>query len=125
MFREEEVIQLSNDNGLELSPDEKIYMRSKLVTLLHEPEYPKLEKQGEGVLFLTDRRLLFDNKQNGEVLSYPFEVIRGRSTERNSIFQIILEDDIARFIMPEESVYKWGVLYDFIRRRGGYRDEEY
>jgi hypothetical protein len=37
----------------------------------------------------------------------------------------VLENDIARFIMDEESCYKWEVIYDHIRLRGGYRDEEY
>ena len=125
MFREEEIIPLANERELELAPDEQIYLRSKRVELLHEPVYPNLEKEGDGILYLTDRRLIFENEENGAVTPYPFELIRGRSTERNNIFQVIMEEDIARFIMSEESCYKWEVVYDHIRRRGGYKDEEY
>ena len=125
MFREEEMIPLANERDLDLLPDEQIYLRSKRVELLHEPVYPNLEKEGDGILYLTDRRLIFENEENGAVTPYPFELIRGRSTERNNIFQVIMEEDIARFIMSEESCYKWEVVYDHIRRRGGYKDEEY
>ena len=125
MFREEEMIPLANERDLDLLPDEQIYLRSKRVELLHEPAYPNLEKEGDGILYLTDRRLIFENEENGAVTPYPFELIRGRSTERNNIFQVIMEEDIARFIMSEESCYKWEVVYDHIRRRGGYKDEEY
>jgi len=125
MFREEEMIPLANERDLDLLPDEQIYLHSKRVELLHEPVYPNLEKEGDGILYLTDRRLIFENEENGAVTPYPFELIRGRSTERNNIFQVIMEEDIARFIMSEESCYKWEVVYDHIRRRGGYKDEEY
>ena len=125
MFREEEITPLVNERELELTQDEQIYLRSKRVELLHEPVYPNLEKEGDGILYLTDRRLIFENEDSGDITSYTFELIRGRSTERNNIFQVILEDDIARFIMSKESCYKWEVVYDHIRRRGGYKDDEY
>jgi 1-acyl-sn-glycerol-3-phosphate acyltransferase len=126
MFQEEEISPIENDSPLlDLAPDEQIFLRSRRVLLMHEPEYPRLEKEGDGILFCTDRRLIFENKDTGTLKYFPFESIRGRSTERNNIFQLILEDDIARFIMPEESCYKWEVVYDHIRRRGGYREEEF
>lgn len=125
MFREEEITPLVNERELELTQDEQIYLRSKRVELLHEPVYPNLEKEGDGILYLTDRRLIFENEDSGDITSYTFELIRGRSTERNNIFQVILEDDIARFIMSKESCYKWEVVYDHIRRRGGYKNDEY
>jgi hypothetical protein len=99
-------------------------MKSKTLTLLHEPEYPKLEEVGNGILYLTDRKLIFCQQDNNSQISYPFENIRGKSTERNNIFQLVLEDDIARFEMHSESCYKWEVVYDYIRRRGGYLEEE-
>lgn len=125
MFREEEIIPLENDGGVELARDEQLFLCSKRVTLLHEPMYPKLEKSGEGILYLSSTRLIFRNEEDSSFKSYPFEAIRGRSTERNNIFQLILKDDIARFIMQEESCYKWEAVYDYIRRKGGYRDEDY
>jgi hypothetical protein len=79
---------------------------------------------GDGILYLTDKRLIFYNTNDNSQISYHFENIRGRSTERNNIFQLVLEDDIARFIMQEESCYKWEVIYNYIRKRGGYLEEE-
>jgi len=125
MFREEEIVPLGKERGVTLDSGEQLFLRSKRVTLLHEPEYPTLEKVGDGTLYLSSKRLIFKNEKNGSTISYPLELIRGRSTERNNIFQLVLQDDIARFIMEEESCYKWEVVYDHIRRRGGYRDEEY
>ncbi|MBN2325471.1 MAG: 1-acyl-sn-glycerol-3-phosphate acyltransferase [Spirochaetes bacterium] len=125
MFDEAEIIPIENSSGLTLELNEEIYLRSKRVTLLHEPEYPGLEVLGTGILFLTDRRLVFMDQKKHTTLSFRFDEIRGRSTERNNIFQLVLENDIARFIMDEESCYKWEVVYDHIRRKSGYQNEEY
>ncbi len=123
MFKESEIITFSNDIGIVLVDDENIYLKSKRVSLFHEPYYPKLEKVGDGILYLTNKRLLFKNKDDNRVISYSFESIRGRSTERNNIFQIVLEKDIGRFLMTNESCYKWEIFYDYIRKRGGYKGE--
>jgi 1-acyl-sn-glycerol-3-phosphate acyltransferase len=124
MFREEEIVPLPFKSEIDLDSDEPIYMKSKTLTLFHEPEYPKLESMGDGTLYLTDKRLIFVPLNNSERISYPFEEIRGKSTERNNIFQLVLENDIARFLMPSESCYKWEIVYDYIRKRGGYREYE-
>jgi hypothetical protein len=108
----------------ELIPDEDIYLKSKEVALYHEPYYPKLESLGSGFLYLTNKRLLFIRNNDNSIYSYAFEEIRGRSTERNTIFQIVLNNDVARFIMPNESCYKWELIYDHVRRKGGYKSEE-
>ena len=127
MFDEKEIVpQEPADAQLKnvLEREEIIYLSSKKVVLFHEPHYPRLEQIGAGTLHLTNRRLFFLREENEEVYSYPFETIRGRSTERNSIFQVVLEDDIARFDMQEESCYKWELIYDHVRRISGYRSEE-
>jgi 1-acyl-sn-glycerol-3-phosphate acyltransferase len=124
MFREDEIIPLSDNRPEGLDPDEQVYLKSKAVTLFHEPEYPELEKIGNGTLYLTGKRLLFINETDKSSLSYTFEQIRGRSTEVNTVFQIVLDNDIARFEMMQESCYKWETIYDYIRKKGGYRDTE-
>jgi 1-acyl-sn-glycerol-3-phosphate acyltransferase len=108
----------------ELKPNEDIYLKSREVVLHHEPYYPKLESLGSGFLYLTNKRLLFIRNNDNSIYSYAFEEIRGRSTERNTIFQIVLDNDVARFIMPNESCYKWELIYDHMRRKGGYKSEE-
>ncbi len=110
MFKEEEIVPIEVDEKLPLNEGEKIYLKSKKVSLYHEPYYPKLEKVSDGTLFLTSRRLIF-LQDDGKVLSYNFSDIRGNSTERNYIFQIVLDDDIARFEMRNESCYKWEIFY--------------
>ena len=126
MFRENEIIPIEVKEKLPLTEDEKIYLKSKKVELYHEPYYPKLEKVSDGKLYLTSKRLLFciDGSENPEFISYPFSDIRGSSTERNYIFQIVLDNDIARFEMMEESCYKWEIIYRYIRRKGGFTPEE-
>lgn len=142
MFRAEEVIPF--DPGDSRVP-EPAYLRSRTVTLYHEPRYPRLEKVGTGRLLLTDEGLVFVPEQGGAhrndtrghgarengawdpgrgVLSYPFQSIRGRSTELNTVFQVVLDEDIARFEMPEESCYKWELFYDHVRMMRGFNKEE-
>ena len=123
MFKEEEIVPIEVDEKLPLNEGEKIYLKSKEVSLYHEPYYPKLEKVSDGTLFLTSRRLIF-LEDDGKVLSYNFSDIRGNSTERNYIFQIVLDDDIARFEMRNESCYKWEILYRYIRKKEGFKPEE-
>lgn len=123
MFKEEEIVPIEVDEKLPLNEGEKIYLKSKKVSLYHEPYYPKLEKVSDGTLFLTSRRLIF-LEDDGKVLSYNFSDIRGNSTERNYIFQIVLDDDIARFEMRNESCYKWEILYRYIRKKEGFKPEE-
>ena len=124
MFREEEIIPINPAVEVKLENGEKVFLESKEVILYHEPYYPKLERVGKGKLLMTDRRLIFKCDENSKIYSYPFEKIRGRSTELNNVFQIILDDDIGRFVMNEESPYKWEIIYDYIRKKGGYRTEE-
>ena len=126
MFREDEIIPIEVKEKLPLTEDEKVYLKSKKVELYHEPYYPKLEKVSDGKLYLTSKRLLFcpDGSENPEFISYPFSDIRGSSIERNYIFQIVLDNDIGRFEMPEESCYKWEIIYRYIRRKGGFTPEE-
>jgi 1-acyl-sn-glycerol-3-phosphate acyltransferase len=129
MFREDEVLPLKDPgSGLpERRPGERVYLRSRRVTLYREPLYPRIEKVGTGTLFLTDRGLVFVTEGNGDggagsgALSYDFAAILGRSTEKNTLFQIVLEKDIARFRMHGESCYKWELFYDFVRKRSGFR----
>lgn len=121
MFKEEEIVPMADETLKELKSDEKIYLKSKSVTLFHEPVYPKIEKVGGGTLYLTDRRLIFIKKEDNAVFSYGLGEIRGRSTEVNTIFQIVLNEDIGRFEMHEESCYKWEIIYDYIRKKGGYK----
>ena len=123
MFKEEEIVPIEVDEKLPLNEGEKIYLKSKKVSLYHEPYYPKLEKVSDGTLFLTSRRLIF-LQDDGKVLSYNFSDIRGNSTERNYIFQIVLDDDIARFEMRNESCYKWEIFYRYIRKKEGFKPEE-
>ena len=108
----------------ELGAEEELFLSSKEVILLHEPLYPKLERVGCGFLHLTNRRLFFICRENNKIYSYHFPEIRGRSTERNSIFQLVLDEDIARFEMPNESCYKWELIYDHVRKSAGYGSEE-
>jgi len=132
MFREDEITPLKIEEKIPIEKDEHIYLKSKKVTLYHEPYYPKLEKVSDGRLYLTSKRLLFspENINNNEILnnkdfiSYPFSKIRGSSTEQNYIFQIVLDDDIARFEMEEESCYKWEIIYRYIRKKSGFTPEE-
>jgi len=124
MFREEEVKPIEEGFIHPSLSSEKVYLQSGLITLYHEPAYPLLEKVACGRLALTGKGLTFVSQDDEKVHNYPFEDIRGRSTERNTIFQIILDDDIARFEMLHESCYKWEIMYDFIRKRGGFREEE-
>ena len=124
MFKEEEIVPMADETLKELESNEKIYLKSNIVTLFHEPVYPKIEKVGDGTLYLTDKRLIFIKKEDNAVFSYGLGDIRGRSTEVNTIFQIVLNDDIGRFEMHKESCYKWEVIYDYIRNKGGYKEEE-
>ncbi len=124
MFQEKEVVPIEPDINHSALVQETVYLSSKIVTLFHEPQYPKLEKAGMGRLFLTDTGLLFINNRDNSVKIFRFEDIRGRSTEQNTFFQIVLDDDIARFEMKHESCYKWELYYDFIRKQRGYREEE-
>ena len=127
IFKEDEIIPINIDEKLPLENGEKVYLRSKKVTLYHEPYYPKLEKVSDGRLFLTSKRLIFlaNNTNNSDKhIFYPFSEIRGSSTERNYIFQIILDHDIARFEMHEESCYKWEIIYRYVRKKGGFTPEE-
>jgi len=127
MFRENEIVTLDKKeiNYLsEMEPEEELFLKSKKVILYHEPHYPKLEKVGSGRLFLTGKKLIFLPDDGSKPHLYPFEEIRGRSTEQNDFFQIVLDHDIARFQMLEESCYKWEIIYDYIRKKGGFREEE-
>ena len=103
---------------------ETVYLQSKTTTLYNEPRYPRLKKIGTGTLELTSRGLRFDIHKTGDIRFFKFEDIRGRSTERNTFFQIVLDDDIARFEMKNESCYKWETVYDYIRKKGGFREVE-
>ena len=129
MFDEKEIVSM-DDEKLDkpihesLAPEEKVFLRSNSVTLFHEPLYPRLEKVGDGVLYLTNRRLIFLLNGHEKIRSYGFEQIRGRSTERNTLFQIVLDDDIARFEMRNESCYKWEIIYDYVREMAGYSRED-
>ncbi|MFW6137926.1 MAG: lysophospholipid acyltransferase family protein [Spirochaetota bacterium] len=121
MLKPEEIVPLQEDAGnlhpdLELEQNEDVYLKSKKVTLFNQPRYPKLNRISRGTLYLTNRRLFFLPDEKSGLYSYPFKDIRGRSTERNYIFQIILDHDIARFEMPGESCYKWEVVYDHLRK---------
>ena len=124
MFKEDEIVPITDENREQFDPDEIIYLKSKAVTLYHEPFYPELEEIGNGTLYLTEKRLLFSKENDKSLFSYPFDKIRGRSTEVNTVFQIVLDDDIARFEMTQESCYKWETVYDYIRMKGGYTTTE-
>jgi 1-acyl-sn-glycerol-3-phosphate acyltransferase len=124
MFREKEIVPLKEEKPQRLAPDEKVYLKSKTVTFYHQPEYPELEEIGKGTLYLTGKGLIFIKKDDDSFFSYPFENIRGRSTEVNTVFQIVLDDDIARFEMMQESCYKWEIIYDYIRKKGGFKETE-
>jgi len=124
MFKEEEIIPLPYDAAFELDKNESIYLKSKQVLLYHEPYYPKIEKLGYGKTYLTNKRIVFVREKDDKVFSYPFENIRGRSTEQNNFFQITLDDDIARFEMLNESPYKWEIIYDYLRSRVGYKEKD-
>jgi len=136
MFREDEIVPLEHDFGNYLEDGEQVFLQSGEVMLYHEPKYPKLKlkKIDNGKLLLTDRGLVFIKKSDTRSIRYPFENIRGRSTEKNFIFQIlfliltengspnVLEDgrvklDIGRFKMLNESCLKWELFYDFVRKK--------
>ncbi len=125
MFREEEVVPIKHDFDDFIAEEEQVFLISGEITLYNEHQYPKLRKIGEGRLLLTDKGLVFIIKHNGEVIRYPFERIRGRSTEKNYIFQIVLvclrKDgytgfDVSRFEMLNESCLKWELYYDYVRK---------
>ena len=120
MFRAEEIVPVPDPGCPGLAAEERVYLASRRVTLFHEPRYPKLERAGDGRLFLTDGRLVFVPGNGGEARSFRFDAILGRSTEKNTFFQFVLNDDIARFQMNEESCYKWEIVYDYIRRKAGH-----
>lgn len=124
MFREEEVKPIKEGFIHHSLSGEKVYLQSGLINLYHEPLYPLLEKVASGRLALTGKGLTFVSQGEGKVFNYRFEDIRGRSTELNTIFQIILDHDIARFEMLHESCYKWEIMYDYVRKMGGYREED-
>jgi len=116
MVRGEEVVPIQPDTTTFIEENEQVYLQSGVITLYHEPRYPRLKKVDDGRLHLTDRGLVFVKKSNGESIKYPFKEIRGRSTEKNYIFQIgTKERQIARFEMPHESCLKWEIYYDLIK----------
>jgi 1-acyl-sn-glycerol-3-phosphate acyltransferase len=128
MFNENEILPYSPallDNHIQdiLEPEENIYLISKEVILYQQPHYPKLKKLGNGSLYLTNQRIIFVRKSDCKPLSYKFSEISGRSTEKNTFFQIFLYTGLARFKMLNESCYKWEIMYDFIRKKGGYKSE--
>ena len=129
MFREEEIVVLEHDFADHLEDGERVFLQSGEIAFYHERHYPKLKKLDDGRLLLTERGLLFLRKSNGESIRYPFENIRGRSTEKNFIFQIVASDGtgrftIGRFEMPHESCLKWELYYDYIRKKSGFENEE-
>lgn len=123
-FRKEEIVPLDLDPPFSPGIDEHIYLKSNQVILYNEPRYPKLKKVDSGTLYLTSSRLIFVPFHKNEQYSYLFQDIRGRSTEQNFIFQIVLDDTIGRFEMPYESCYKWEVVYDYVRKNAGFDTEE-
>jgi hypothetical protein len=142
MFREDEIVPLLQHDCPALSSRERVYLRSGPVTLHRKPQHPEIEKVGMGTLILTERRFTFVPRgkyyRDGEpdsvsspggeppdscAKSFPFEQIRGRSTEKNIFFQFVLDSDIARFQMHGESCHTWELYYDFVRKKGGYRAE--
>jgi 1-acyl-sn-glycerol-3-phosphate acyltransferase len=120
MFRAEEIVPIPDPGCPGLAAGERVFLASRRVTLFHEPRFPKLERVGGGRLFLTDGRLVFVPGNGAEARSFRFDAILGRSTEKNTFFQIVLRDDIARFQMNEESCYKWEIVYDYVRNKAGY-----
>jgi len=129
MFRDDEIAPLEHDFGTHLEDKEQVYLQSGYISLYYEPKFPKLKKIDDGRLLLTDRGLIFVKKSGGESIRYRFEYIRGRSTEKNFIFQIVVIDDagrfdIGRFEMPGESCLKWELYFDHVRNRSGYSGDE-
>jgi len=124
MFRDEEVVPMEAGINHAALKRETVYLSSKIVTRFYEPQYPRLKEAGKGRLFLTDAGLIFINSRDNSIKIFRFEDIRGRSTEQNTFFQIVLDDNIARFEMKQESCYKWELYYDFLRKKRGFREEE-
>jgi 1-acyl-sn-glycerol-3-phosphate acyltransferase len=131
MFREDEILPIEHSHGSRLEEGEEVYLQSNTSVLYHELKYPKLKKVGEGRLLLTNRGLLFIGAGDNGITRFPFEQIRGRSTEKNFIFQILhcATDGISkyrtwRFEMRRESCLKWELFYDYVRRKSGYKTEE-
>jgi 1-acyl-sn-glycerol-3-phosphate acyltransferase len=123
MFRKEEITPLENDFERYLERDERVYLQSGTISLYNQPCYPKLKKIDDGNLILTEKGLTFIKKSDGNALRYRFENIRGKSTEKNMIFQIVIDASIARFEMVNESCYKWEIFYDYIRKERGFLEE--
>ena len=81
----------------------------------NEARFPKLKKVAYGNLYLTDRGLVFVKKGDGNYIRYRFQEIRGRSSEKSNIFQIVPDDGhLERFKMNKESCLKWEVYFDCI-----------
>jgi 1-acyl-sn-glycerol-3-phosphate acyltransferase len=121
MVREDEIVPIEPYTDSFLEEDEKVYLQSGDIELYYEPKYPKLKKLADGRLILTNRGLVFVRSDDGSSIRYPFDSIRGRSTEKNYIFQIGLKigekkDEIARFEMPHESCLKWETYYDIVEK---------
>ena len=129
MFKEKEIVALEHDFTDYLEDREQVFLQSDEIALYNERCYPKLKKLDEGRLLLTDRGLLFIKQSDCKSIRYHFENIRGRSTEKNFIFQIVATDDtgkfiIGRFEMPHESCLKWELYYDYIRKKSGFENDE-
>jgi 1-acyl-sn-glycerol-3-phosphate acyltransferase len=132
MFKADEILPIKHPYGDHLEKGEEVFLQSGTTVLYHEPWYPKLKKVGEGTLLLTNRGLLFIRMKNNKITRFTFEGIRGRSTEKNFIFQILYRTDtefgsaydIGRFEMRRESCLKWELFYDHVRRKSGCRTEE-
>jgi 1-acyl-sn-glycerol-3-phosphate acyltransferase len=123
MFRKQEIKPLNHDFSGYLESNERVYLQSGIISLYNEPCYPKLKKIDDGNLILTDRGLIFIKRSDGNALRYRFEDIRGKSTEKTMIFQIVIDDNIARFEMVNESCYKWELIFNYIRRERGFIEE--
>ncbi len=131
MFRKEEIVPLQHNFRDILDKGEHVFLISGEITHYHEPNYPKLKlkKIDNGKLLLTNKGLVFIKKRDAECIKYPFEIIRGRSTEKNFIFQIVYrilsendtlihsvncpaKKDLGRFVMRNESCLKWELYFD-------------
>ena len=150
MLREDEIVPLEHEFTDHLEKGEQLFLYSGEITLYNAPDYPnlKLSKVDDGRLLLTDRGLVFIRKNGAGSIRFTFENIRGRSTEKNFIFQIvfpvldeegkpIIQDtvmnkrhiklsklDIGRFEMLHESCLKWELYYDAVRKKAGYKAAE-
>jgi hypothetical protein len=97
---------------LRLQPDESLLLSSRRHILRKEEVFPRIRDLAVGRLYLTNRRLIF---QNGEriILQSQIEELKGLSAEAGNRFNFVFEREMYNITFRNESILKW---FDTIHR---------